>query len=69
MTEILPIPMQCKYYENESVSSYALHAKSGITYMLIGIFRYLFHYTLLPAQNCKQNQFYENGHFQLEYRF
>ena len=36
--------------ENEPVSSYALHAIASTNYMLIGIFRYLFHYTLLSVK-------------------
>ena len=36
--------------------------------MLISIFKYLFHYTLLPVKSYKELQLYENVHFQLEYR-
>ena len=38
MKDILPIPMQCKL-KNESVSSYALHARAGTNHILISIFR------------------------------
>ena len=45
-----------------------LYAKAGTDYMLISIFKYLFHYTLLPVKSYKELQLYENVHFQLEYR-
>ena len=67
MKDSLPIPMQCKK-KNESVSSYALHARAGTNHILISIFKYLLDFTSLQVKSYKQLQIYENEHFQLEYR-
>ena len=48
MKDILPIPMQI--IENESVSSYALHAGASTNYILISIFRYLLDFTSLQVK-------------------
>ena len=69
MKDILPIPMQCKWKKNESVSSYALHAGASTNYiLLISILKCLLDFTSLHIKSYKQLQIYENEHFQIEYR-
>ena len=67
MKDILPIPMQCKYYKNESISIYALYAGASTNYILISIFKYLLDFTSLQVKSYKQLQIYKNEHFQIEY--
>ena len=54
--------------QNESVSSYALHAGASTNYILISTFKCLLDFTSLRVKSYKQLQIYEKEHFQLEYR-
>ena len=54
--------------ENESVSSYALHAGASTNCILISIFKYLLDFTSLQVKSYKQLQIYENEDFQIKYR-
>ena len=54
--------------ENESVSSYVLHAGASTNCILISIFKYLLDFSSLQVKSYKQRQIYKNEHFQIENR-